>query len=895
MNTEPTYRPSSEFELFPRAALDHSIAVRFEEIVRRFPDKVASSSCTHTWTYARLNAEANKIAQHIRAAKVSPKTPILLNLQHDAPAIAAVIAVLKTDNFYCALDAALPRERLETIVKTLRPALLICDQTNLPRSNDLAGDSTPLLNIDAAPELPDKGGLTPADPNALAYVFFTSGSTGVPKGVMDCHRNVLHNILRYTNNLHIHREDRLSLLQSLSFSGSVSSLFCALLNGATVCPFDIRQEGATRLADWIIEQKLTIFHAVPSIFRLIATEGYRFPSLRVIRLEGDQASPADAMLFQQHFPRSCVLVNGLGATECGIVRQFFLDHNTPMPANTLPIGYPVEDMKACVIGEDGLIVPSGEIGEIAVKSRYLALGYWDRPDLTEQAFTPDLTDPQSRVYRTGDLGRMATDGCLEYLGRKNIQAKVRGQWVDLADVEASLLRCDGVKEGLAVVRPDRDGEPQIIVYYTVVDDRTIYLDDVRQKLRKELDDHSLPSKLIRLDRLPLNSNGKINRQALPLPGKGRPALRTAYVPPQNLLHQQIALIWENLLQVRPVGIHDDFFDLGGQSLIAARLKSELEMVFRSAIPIQRLLTHSTVAALAALLQDEAAAMIDPIVELRRGSAAAMPFYFLHGDYLSGGLYCVNLARHFDTQQPFYVLPPCGTNGYPIFPSYSEMATLHIEILRSKQPTGPYFLGGTCNGGLVAYEMARQLVAQGEQIIGLILIHATASNLRYHCLRKLVAPLGLVSREAELDCYVRLQPFWHRFSELPLTESVPFFLSKIPVALRRAGAWLGNHRPTTVSRLGQLNSHSIPNYEQSSAIRESYLRIESEYVPEPFGGRVFLLWADGDIESPTDALHWWRQIAPRSELIPIPGTLHTVSLTTYAASVAKIMCSCIARC
>ena len=134
----------------------------------------------------------------------------------------------------------------------------------------------------------------------------------------------------------------------------------------------------------------------------------------------------------------CVLVNGLGATECGIVRQFFLDHNAPMPANTLPIGYPVEDMQACVIGEDGLIVPSGEIGEIAVKSRYLALGYWDRPDLTEQAFTPDLKDPQSRVYRSGDLGRMATDGCLEYLGRKNFQAKVRGQWVDLADVEASL-------------------------------------------------------------------------------------------------------------------------------------------------------------------------------------------------------------------------------------------------------------------------------------------------------------------------------------------------------------------------------------------------------------------------------------------------------------------------
>ena len=604
MNAELTYRPSSEFELFPRAALDHSIAVRFEEIVRRFPDKVASSSRKHTWTYARLNAEANKIAQHIRAAKVPPKTPILLNLQHDAPAIAAVIAVLKTDNFYCALDAALPRERLETIVTTLRPALFICDQDNLKRSTELAGDSIPILNVDTAPELPDTSDLPPTDlPNALAYVFFTSGSTGAPKGVMDCHRNVLHNILRYTNNLHIHREDRLSLLQSLSFSGSVSSLFCALLNGATVCPFDIRQQGATRLTDWIVEQKLTIFHAVPSIFRLIATEGHRFPSLRIIRLEGDQASPADAVLFQQHFPGSCVLVNGLGATECGIVRQYFLANNSPIPPSSLPIGYPVDDMEVCVISEDGLIVPSGEIGEIAVKSLYLALGYWDRPDLTALAFIPDLQDPEARIYRTGDLGRMDPAGCLEYLGRKDSRAKIHGQWVDLAAVEAEILAIDGVHEAVAVIREDQAQNKHVIVYYTAADHPRYHPDAIKALMGHHLQPSPRPSRLVRLDRLPLTVNGKIDRLALPNPNKQR-QLETEATPAHTPVETVLVGIWTEILELEHIGTEDSFLALGGDSLQMMRMLNRVMQIYGVTISFSEFFPMPTISNLAAMLYEQ---------------------------------------------------------------------------------------------------------------------------------------------------------------------------------------------------------------------------------------------------------------------------------------------------
>ncbi len=605
MSTESRPPPGATFEPFPRTALDHSIPARFEQIVRQFPDKIASSSRNCSWTYARLKREATKIARHIRAARVPPKTPVLLNLRHDAPAIAAVMGVLQTGNFYCALDAESTRQQLDTIVKTLRPSLVITDQANLACSSALAGRSIPLLNLDAAQEIPEPGGPAPANlPDELAYVFFTSGSTGAPKGVMDCHRNVLHNVLRYTNNLHIQSNDRVSLLQSLSFSGSVSSLFCALLNGATVCPFDIREEGASRLADWIIDQNLTVFHAVPSIFRLVAAQGHRFASLRIIRLEGDQASPNDAALFQKHFSESCVLVNGLGATECGIVRQYFLTTKSPIPLNTLPIGYPVEDMEVSVIGDDTHAVPSGEIGEIAVTSRYLALGYWDRPDLTAQAFTRDLNDPQSRIYRTGDLGRMDPVGLLEYLGRKDSRAKIHGNWVDLAALEAMVLAIDGVQEAVAVVREDRTQNKHVVVYYTAADHPEYQPDAIKKLMAHQAQPSPIPSRLVRLDRLPLTANGKIDRSALPNPNRQR-QLETAATPAKTAVESALVGIWEEILELEHIGTEDSFLALGGDSLQMMRMLNCVLQSYGISIPVPDFFPLPTISNLAAMLYERA--------------------------------------------------------------------------------------------------------------------------------------------------------------------------------------------------------------------------------------------------------------------------------------------------
>jgi amino acid adenylation domain-containing protein len=598
-----TNQPPNDFEPFPRSALDQSINARFEATAQRFPDKQAVRTKKYSWTYTELNARATKIAQAISTDGVSGAAPILIQFDHDAPAIAAVLGVLKSGNFYCALDTGAGVEPSSTLLRSLNPQMLLCDGANLARSRNLANDTIPVLNTENIQVQSGRKQLQlHVPPDALAYVFFTSGTTGQPKGVMDCHRNVLHNILRYTSNLRISSDDRLTLLQTLSFSGSLSSLFCALLNGATVYPFDLRQEGSAALADWIAEQRITVYHSVPSIFRLIAGEGKRFPHLRVLRLEGDRASSRDAVLFQQNFPRSCVLVNGLGATECGIVRQHFLGVDSPLPAGVLPLGHAVEDMEVSLLDEQGQPALLGEVGEIAVRSRFLAVGYWQRPDLTASAFKPEPGDPQMRTYRAGDLGRLDGEGCLDYLGRKDFQEKVSGQRVSLAHIEAELLRIDGILEAAAAVKPNRAGDNQLVAYYTELTDCPADPEKIWRDLRIRLEGHMLPSALIRLDRLPLNANGKIDRRALPEPSRRR-LLPYPVVQPSAADEAALVAIWRDILDLDEIGVEDSFIELGGNSLQAMQMLNRVLKVFGNDVPISEFFAAPRIIALGQKLRN----------------------------------------------------------------------------------------------------------------------------------------------------------------------------------------------------------------------------------------------------------------------------------------------------
>jgi len=561
------------FKPFIKKEIEQSISCRFEQQVSVTPQALAISYKQETITYERLNIKANRVARAINVEVKNSHQRVGLMIDQGIDLVAAVMGVLKSGNVYVPFDCRQPLDSLGNSVSDLQPCLILYDSQNAEKAEKFIVQSALLriekINNEGSGENLEQKPL----PESLAYIYLTSGTAGKSKGVMDCHRNVLHNIMRYTNTLGIAPEDRLSLIQYSSFSGSVSSMFGALTNGATLCPCDIAKQGAQIIPAWIKQEGITIFHSLPSIFRYVATAGGNYESVRIVRLEGDRSTVHDAQLFQKYFNNNCTLVNGLGATECGLVRQFFLRNDDPVDQQ-LPIGFPVIDMDIFVSDEQGFPVRNGVIGEIRVESNYLALGYWSDPEKTARAFT--VSENGSRVYKTGDLGRMGNNQCLEHLGRIDDQLKISGQTVNIAELEHQIglnssVRLVGIKGYL-----DNYQETQLAAYI-VPHDPFIFSEALfRQQLTDELPDFMIPSAIRVVEYLPMSENGKIDRKSLLDPTFYRPVIDAPFITPKTPTEKLLALVWSQVLEVHPIGVLDNFLSLGGDSLKAARVIMELK-------------------------------------------------------------------------------------------------------------------------------------------------------------------------------------------------------------------------------------------------------------------------------------------------------------------------------
>lgn len=826
-------------------------------------------------SYLELNRRANRVAHAILDRRGPGNDAVALLLSQGADLIAAILGVLKAGKFYLALDPDYPSALLDDTVRDARASLIVTSTEQRAKAESLAPSGDAVVLADGPATDADPGDpATAVSPSDLAYLFYTSGSTGRPKGVVDSHRNVLHNVMRYTNTLRIGPADRLTLLQSANFSGSVSSLFGAILNGACSCPLDPRSLGSTQLARWLRDERITIYHSVPALFRQVLRDGGQFPDVRIVRLEGDQAARSDLQLFARHFPADARLVNGLGTTETGLVRQFFASGTTDLAGGLLPVGYPVQDMEVSIVDPDRRPVPPGQVGEIAVRSRYLAIGYRANPELTARRFLADATDPESRVYLTGDLGRLRADGCLEHLGRTDSQVKLRGQTVELAEIESALRDLPAVVDAAVILSKSLDAS-RLVAYYVPASDPGPAVGDLRRELSRRLPRFMIPAVFVPLPALPCNQNGKLDRGALPAPGTGRPEVSADFVAARTVVEHQLEGVWEQVLEVAPIGVEDDFFELGGDSLGAMTMLTQVQEEFGLDLPPSLLLSGATIASLAASLAADHSPPAAPVVHVQRG-AGTPRFFYLHGDYLSGGFYCRKLARAMGADVDFYALPPCGRNGVEAPSSFGEMAQRHIEALRAVQPRGPYFLGGTCNGGLVAYEMARRLVAEGESAPLLALYFASAANLRFRSLASLVA------RASRLLGYsaARQQATFLRLREILLGMA-----GRGPFDLARHVLGKALLVPRRAMRLLQEPRRRAPDID----LRAHYLAAEHAYVPGPYGGPVLLLWPAGESETADVAAAWWRQLAAGVEVRALPCT-HLGGLTTDVQCLARELAS-----
>ena len=861
---------------FDKRRIERSVSACFEEQVRRYPERPALRTHRTALTYEELNQAANRIARAIVQRCGTGSQHVAVFASDDAHIIPAIIGILKAGKAFISLDPYHPETRNLQLLNHAEATLVITDAENSEVALRLCGNEEPLIIQAIPPSVSGENLELAISPDAPASIVYTSGSTGEPKGVLLNQRTLLVWALVFGYGVATTPSDRVCTVAAHTAAQFLLSTLRTLLNGASACPFQFREEGPKRLAAWLHDEEITIYSSTPSIFRTLvqSLSSEQFPSLRMLRLGGERVSVQDFELFKKHFAPTCKFANGIGATEVGPFRECSVTHDTVISEKVMPAGYPLWGKDLLLLDDEGQEVESGRVGEIAIRSHYLATCYWRRPDLTRAAFSPDPAGSGARIYRTGDLGRLTDDGCLYCFGRKDRQAKIRGNRVELAEVEATLCTVDGVRDAVVTARQNGRGETVLVSYVvpvTIPGPSTLAL---RGTLRKMLPEHMVPSVFVALDSLPVNSHGKVDYQALPAPKLDR-----VYVPSRDAGEELLCKLWEEILGIERVGIRDDFIEIGGDSLSAARLMTEIELHFGQRIPISALLDTRTVEELAGIIRLHSGdKSISPLQRLQVGNGSKTPFFFLHGQFNGWGLYCQTLAPLLGKDQPFYALHPLSAdNDLPL--TVESMAQRYLSFVRDEQPHGPYLLGGHCNGGLIALEMAQQLQAQGEDVRLVVLTETVALGHGFRALRRIVrlaAGVLHLSQRRELERFFSLYRQSIAFGELSGSQKIRFVLRKL-VRLPRVTQSLIRCLWQRLAG-GPSEEASRENDLRGAWTQEGaswhYGRLIRGYLPRFYPGRVAVFRAIDEKRQTDDPALGWRNLASAVDVHAVPGDHHS---------------------
>ncbi|MFH8802242.1 amino acid adenylation domain-containing protein [Streptomyces sp. NPDC017936] len=700
--------------------LDRTLPELLAERAAKHPDRTAVRFGDTALTYGEFNAWANRLAHELRDLGVGPDTLVGVHLERSAELIVALAAVLKAGGAYVPLDPGYPRERLEYMLDDARvPVLLNGAGLTAPATPE----GTTVIEVDrsAAAGRPGTDPLPTAGPGHLAYTIYTSGSTGRPKGVQIPHRALLNLLYSFGRDLRLTEDDRLLAVTSLSFDIAGLEVYLPLLTGAEliVAP-DIAVDGP-RLKEAVERSGATVVQATPSSWRLLVEAGLGADErLRVV--SGGEALPED--LARELTARFPVVWNAYGPTETTI--WSCLDR--VLPEEPVTLGRPIANTRVYVLDEAFAPVPEGVPGDLYLAGDGLARGYSRRGDLTADRFVPDpyAGEAGARMYRTGDVARWLPDGRLEFLGRSDHQVKVRGFRIELGEIENVLARHPDVGRVVVTARNDQPGDARLAAYLTPEGDTAPSAADLRALAAGALPEYMVPSAFVVLDAFPLTPNGKVDRLALPAPGREE-TTAGAFVAPRTPIEEALAAIWQDVLGVEKVGVTDAFLALGGNSISALRVVMRLPEITDVEVPVAALFEGGTVEKLAAIVSGEREQAASTLVPLRSTGTEA-PFFLVHP--LGGSVFCYSeLVDVLDPERPLYAFqaPEYAGPDVPRPDSVEEIARLYLSEVRAVQPEGPYHLGGWCMGGMVSYEMARQLEAAGEEVAMLTIISASIDD------------------------------------------------------------------------------------------------------------------------------------------------------------------------
>jgi amino acid adenylation domain-containing protein len=900
--------PSGEETNFQSNLCIHQL---FEEQVKRTPDAMAVSYENEAVTYLELDRRANHLAGHLRPLGIGPEVMVGLCVERSVEMVVAILAVLKAGGAYVPMDPAYPTERIAFTLQDARISVLLTQASLRDRFQSATSDLK-LLCVDEQPETMDgnenretvhtsapKPRSPDAGPDNLAYVIYTSGSTGQPKGVMVTHRNVTRLFSATQPWYQFNERDVWTLFHSCAFDFSVWEIWGALLFGGrlVVVPY-LTSRSPEEFLELLAREQVTVLNQTPSAFRQLiqAEQNHGRPSplaLRYVIFGGEALNLQNLKpWFERHGDQHPRLVNMYGITETTVHVTY-----RPLHADELnlgsPIGAPIPDLEMYILDERRQPVPVGVPGEMYVGGAGVARGYLNRPELSAERFIPNPfnREPGVRLYKTGDVARWRLDGDIEYLGRADNQVKIRGHRIELGEIESALARHPAVKEAVVLAKPDASGEKQLVAYAVPETDGgklTGKIDAavLRDFLRKKLPDYMIPTAFVQLESLPLNTNGKLDHKALPVFDRQAIPTGRKFLAPCDDVEARLAKIWEDVLNIQPIGVEDHFFDLGGHSLLAVRLAARIGMVFGRKLPVAAIFQSPTVRQLAGIIRkEEKTTGASSIVEIQpRGTLP--PLFLVHG--AGGGMIWgyTNLSRHLGPNQPLFAFSSRGLNGQEEFTSIEEMAAQYVADLLAFQPQGPYRLGGYCFGGDVAYEMARQLEAQGEKVALLALMNCAPPNSSYGRVRW--TPLFVLKFAHNF--------YWFAIEALRGTaEERRVFLRWLKMNLiRLLKGRFGRRREAGVEKLVEEVEGSLELPFDVRGIWRTHLRALINYHPQSCSCRVTLFRSRAHpVLCSFDPQCGWGELATGGVSVTIvPGSHESILTEPHAHAVAAAMKECL---
>jgi amino acid adenylation domain-containing protein len=893
-------------------ALERCVNHLFEEQVRRTPDAAAVAFEEEELTYRELNARANQLAHYLKRLAAGPGLLVAILMERSIDMLVALLGVLKAGGACLPLDPSYPHERTSFMLEDAGVSVLLTEER---LSDEMAELKTEVVCLDrdwgkiASESKKDTDAGVSAD--HLAYIIYTSGSTGQPKGVAMRHGPLANLIVFQVARSTLSARAKTLQYASLSFDVSFQEIFSTWCSGGTLVLIseELRRDASALLrlmADQSIERLFAPFVTLQQLAE-VAHRSSLPGRLREIITAGEQLEMTPQIRSFLKGLRGCTLYNQYGPSESHVVTEFALTGDIDGMPVLPPIGTPIPNARLYLLNANLQPVPIGVTGELYIGGEVLARGYINRAELTAERFIPEPFGPHPglRLYRTGDMARYLSNGDIEFLGRADNQVKIRGFRIELGELEAALRLHPAVRDVAIAAKPSAAGGKRLVAYIIAngayaQTDETSLVSEVRTFMRKKLPEHMVPSAFVMIEALPLTPSGKIDRKALLDPVQLQAEVAERHAGPRDPLEAQLIALWEDLLGVRPISRRDDFFELGGHSLLAVRLMDRIKQIYDKKLPLSTLYAGATVEHLGqALLDREEAALLSPLVPLKTGGTKR-PFFFLHGDFNGGGFYSLNLARYLDEDQPFYILHPHGLDGRQVPQTIEAMAASHLEVLRSCQPEGPYMLGGFCNGALIALEMSHLLQAQGEKVDLLVLIHASATNVRFKYLRRLVSTFGPLLRlelDKQQDLFMRLTDFFRRMSKLPTLGQFTFVLSKMRRIPSRIASRLIDRNSKRLagdisSPIDYTASINADRFRRNTEIWSRYVRAMRTYIPRPYSSRVSLFWPSEEIiEDSEDPTVGWGRIAAEVDLHLIPGD-HLTCITRHSEVLAEHLNTCL---